>query len=233
MSSTDPSASPAPKIAPWTIWIPIIIMAMGVVIFFNYANSQALKNKQNRAPYLGKLERDLDLVERSGQPVKLSQIKGKVMLASHFYSTCPMGCAVLADKMKDIRDEVAPKNPKLQLVSFAIDPGDTPARLKAVAQESYEVAPDDSSWWFVNGDQKMIRNYLTLQFKFYTLREKEPKERTSDVDKYAHDMRIALVDHQANLRGLYDVMSPDPELSKLNLERLKKHLAEVLAEAGQ
>jgi protein SCO1 len=226
------SESP-PKIAPWTIWIPIIMMALGVVVFFNYASSQALKNKKDRPPFAGKLERDLDLVERGGKAVKMSQLKGKVIMASHFYSVCPMGCAVLADKMKEIRDEVAQKNPKLQLVSFAIDEMDTPQRLQEVAKESYDVAPEDDSWWFVGGDQKILRHYLEYQFKFYKLREKTPQERTSDVDKYAHDMRIALVDHQANVRGMYDLMSPDPSIAELNREKLKKHLALLLTEAAE
>jgi protein SCO1 len=228
--SHSPLPADSPRIAPWTIWIPIIFMALGVVVFFNWASSQALKKDDGRPPYSYKLERDLELIEKTGKPVTLNQLKGKVILASHFYSTCPMGCAVLAERMKTMRDEFKAKYPDLQLISFAIDPGDTPEHLTKFAKESYGVEPTDDSWWFVTGDQKIIRNYLTLQFKFLTLREKPVKERTSEVDKYEHDMRIALVDRQANVRGLYDLMSKDPELAAMNEKKLRKHLAYILAE---
>ena len=228
MSETPPTQ---PRIAPWTLWIPIIIMALGVVVFFRWVASETLNKKQDRPPYAYKLERDLELIEKTGKPVKLSQLKGKVILAAHFYSTCPSGCTALADKMMELRNDFRQEHPSLQLVSFAIDEGDTPERLSAIAKESFEVGPEDGGWWFVNGDQKAIRNYLTLQFKFITLQVKPEKERTSPIDKYNHDMRIALVDHEANVRGLYDLMSPDLELRKLNEERLRKHLAMLLKDA--
>jgi protein SCO1 len=219
-----------PKIAPWTIWIPIIIMALGVVVFFNWAADQAIKSKSDRPPYSHKLEQDLELIEKTGKTVRMEQLKGKVILAAHFYTTCPAGCTVLADKMKDIYDEFAPKHPGLQLVSYAIDEGDTPERLAAVAKESYDIEPTNDRWWFVTGEQRLIRAYLTLQFKFYAITVKPEKERTSPVDKYAHDMRVALVDHKANVRKLYNLMSADPELAKRDSDLLRKDLAYVLAE---
>lgn len=205
-------------------------MALGVVVFFNWVASQKFKKNDDRPPLSFKLERDLELTEKSGKAVKLSELKGKVILASHFYSTCPMGCAVLAEKMKLLRDEFGKKYPEFQLLSFAIDPEDTPEKLASFAKESYEVAKEDSSWWFVNGDQNLIRNYLTLQFKFFPLKEKPAEKRTSPVDKYEHDMRVALVDRQANVRGMYNVMSADPETAKRDMDSLRRHLAYVLAE---
>jgi hypothetical protein len=38
------------------------------------------------------------------------------------------------------------------------------------------------------------------------------------------------VDRQANVRGLYDLMSKDPELAAMNEKKLRKHLAYILAE---
>jgi hypothetical protein len=43
-------------------------------------------------------------------------------------------------------------------------------------------------------------------------------------------MRIALVDHEGRLRGMYDVMNPDPEFRAFAKKKIRKDLAYLLAE---
>jgi hypothetical protein len=44
------------------------------------------------------------------------------------------------------------------------------------------------------------------------------------VDKYAHDMRMALVDAKGQLRGLYNVMASRPEQAQEEKQRLERDL---------
>lgn len=224
MSDTPPK----PSIHPLTIWVPIIIMALGVIVFYNYAVMQSMKEDKDRPAYLTRLERDLDgLQERSGKAVKLSDAKGKVMVLAHVYTTCPVGCSQIVAEMKDLYDEFVPKHGGLHFVSFAIDPNDGPERLKFFA-EANGITQDN--WWFVNGDQAKMRNYLSRVVKFYEVAEKPKAKQTSELDKYEHDMRIALVDHEGHLRGMYDVMNPDPEFRAFAKKRIRKDLASLLKE---
>lgn len=228
MSESD---APTKSINPWTLWVPIIMMTLGVVVFFNYLDyidRQAKGKEKDRPPFAWKLELDLDgLTERSGKAVKLADLRGKVLLFSHVYTSCPIGCSQIISEMKDVYDKFADKHPDLQFVSFAIDPNDGPERLHKYAAAN-DITKDN--WWFVNGDQARIRTYLSHVVKFYPVKEKPKDQQTSEVDKFEHDMRLALIDAHANVRGMYDIMNPDPEFRELARKRLLKDLAYVLEE---
>jgi protein SCO1 len=228
IAMSDQSESTPPRIAPWTIWIPIIFIAMGVVVFQNWLADQALKTKDKRPPLMRRLDiYPADLHERAGKTVTLNDQRGKVLLLSHVYTTCPVGCSAIIAAMKDVFDEFAPKHPELQFVSFAIDPNDNPERLKAYA-DANDIATDN--WWFVNGDQKHIRAFLNKVVGFNEVKEKEKPTQTSEFDKFEHDMRIALVDHQGHVRGMYNLVSPDADTRDIDLKRLRAALRYVLDE---
>lgn len=225
MSDTDTHPR---TINPWTLWVPIIIIVLGIVVLYNYLILQSLEKNKDRPPYITRLENDLDgLTERSGKQVKLSDLKGKVMVLAHVYTSCPVGCSQIVSEMKDVYDEFTPKHPGLQFVSFAIDPGDNAERLGKYAAAN-DITKDN--WWFVNGDQKKMRGYLTNVVKFFAVKEKPKEQQSSEVDKFEHDMRIALVDHAGHLRGMYDIMNPDPEFRDLARKRLRKDLNYLLAD---
>jgi protein SCO1/2 len=216
------------RINPWTLWVPIIMIVLGIVVLYNYLIMQQLEREKDRPAYMTRLETDLDnLTERSGKQVKLSDLKGKVMIFGHVYTSCPVGCSQIVAEMKDIYDEFTPKHPGLQFVSFAIDPEDKPERLKQYA-DANDVVKDN--WWFVNGDQAKIRAYLSRVVKFYEVKEKPKAQQTSEVDKFEHDMRLALIDHLGHLRGMYDIMNPDAEFRELAKKRLRKDLALLLTD---
>jgi cytochrome oxidase Cu insertion factor (SCO1/SenC/PrrC family) len=222
------SAPTEKTINPWTVWVPIIMIILGVVVLYNYLVLQSLEKNKDRPAYITRLEKDLDgLTERSGKQVRLGELKGKVMVFAHVYTSCPVGCSQIVAEMKDIYDEFAPKHAGLQFVSFAIDPGDNAERLKAYA-DANDIVKDN--WWFVNGDQTKIRTYLTHVVKFFAVKEKPKEQQTSEVDKFEHDMRIALIDHAGHLRGMYDIMNPDPEFRDLAKKRLRKDLGYLLAD---
>lgn len=216
-----------PTINPWTIWVPIIFIMLGIVVYYNYVTIQSMRKDKDRPAFYTQIRKDLDLVERSGKKVKFSELDGKVILGAHFYSTCPSGCSVLVEEMKAIHDEFAPKHPGLHFVSFAIDPGDTPERMKEAA-EGHDITGDN--WWFVNGDQTAMRTWLTYVVKFIALKEKPPEKQTSPVDKYEHDMRLVLIDRESHVRGMYEVMNADPEFREIHKAKLRKDLAYLLAD---
>jgi cytochrome oxidase Cu insertion factor (SCO1/SenC/PrrC family) len=129
--------------------------------------------------------------------------------------------------MKKIFDEFGPTHPALQMVSFAIDRDDDAKRLSQYA-EGNEITTD--RWWFVNGDQANIRAYLKQVVKFYPVIEKPKAEQTSIVDKYQHDMRVALIDAAGHLRGMYEILNADPQFRDMARAKLRKDLLWVLRE---
>jgi cytochrome oxidase Cu insertion factor (SCO1/SenC/PrrC family) len=238
MSLQEPP-SETPKINPWTLWVPIILIALGVVVFYNYLIYTSLESEKSkgklgelapqteRPAYLGRLEKDLVLTERSGQTVHLAELRGKILLASWVFTRCPRGCAGVVAKLKKLYSELG-GNPDIQFLSFTLDPDDTPAMMKAFA--SGIDIKDSDHWWFLNGPKDDVRKYLTLSFKFRPVQDLPVADRLTPDDKYIHDLRVCLVDHQGHIRGLYDVMNADPEYQEYWDKKIRQDLKFLLEE---
>lgn len=228
----QPNSAPSPKrVSPLVIWIPIIMIMLGGVVFYNYLVTQSLKQpkEKDRPPYLGRLEKDLILTERSGETVQLSQLKGKFIVAGYVYTRCPRGCAVVVSKMKKLYEEFG-QDPRVQFLSFTVDPDDTPEILSDFATR-FGIKGDN--WWFVNGPKAEVRNYLTFQFKFAGVKEIPEAERMSPDDKYMHDMKVAIVDDKGHLRGHYDIANMDPEYETFWAAKVRKDLKYILSNSEE
>jgi cytochrome oxidase Cu insertion factor (SCO1/SenC/PrrC family) len=229
-SPDAPASLPAatkPKISPWTIWVPVIIMVLGIMITYNWLVYVSFQEKKHQLPKLARLESDnLVLTERSGKQVHLADLRGKVLLAAYLYVDCPMGCSTVASLMDELNGEFG-KDSGVHFISFAFDPKDTPEKMKAFALDHGFKA---ENWWFLSGDQEQIKKYLVNQFKFHAVQEKPVAQRGSAADQYIHDMRVALVDHLGNVRGFYDIASPYEDQRSFWHERIRVDIKTLLAE---
>jgi hypothetical protein len=90
---SEPSSPPAKQpLNPWSIWIPIIMVMLGVVVFYNWlifrqrqemdlAKAEAA-GMPSRPPIMSRLSNDLELTERSGKKVHLAELRGKILVTS-------------------------------------------------------------------------------------------------------------------------------------------------------
>lgn len=200
-------------------------MLGGIAIFFKYVGELKRQSHSDRPPYRAALETNLNAIEQSGKAVSLEQLKGKVYLCNYIFTRCPAQCIGVAEIMKEHQREWG-GHPLFHMVSVSLDPlHDTPESLSAFT-EKHDLKSDN--WWFLTGDEEKIRKYMSKYFKF-NVRKKAPEERANDSDLYDHEGLIALVDHKARIRGLYDVY--DDERGKEYRDRLETDLARVMEEA--
>lgn len=222
-----------PSIHPATIWVPIIIMALGVVVLFNYIEKLKQDSISGRLPMISRVEKDLAVTERSGKEVHLSQLQGKVFAVSWVFTNCPRSCpGVVAEMNKafqDIRNSAGDKADQLQFVSFSVDPEDKPKDLEAFTKR-FNITTDH--WWFVNGPKEIVRPFMTKYFGFWDVRDIPEKDRLTPGDKFEHDPRVVLVDGLGNVRGMYDLGSLDPEARKLYHDKFRADALKLLAENG-
>lgn len=219
---------PKAKLSPWTIWVPVIIAVLGLVVFYNYLIYRSrIDNDVNRPAILGRLEKDLELTERSGKTVHLADLKGKVLVISWVFTRCPRGCAAVIAKLKKLQAEFA-NEPGLQFVSFTLDADDTPEMMKKFADGLG--IKEDANWWFVNGEKDAVRKFMTSQAQFRPVQDMPEADRLSPDDKYIHDLRVAVIDHLGHVRSLADILNPDPEFAKFWDEKLRKDLHYLLNE---
>jgi len=148
-------------------------------------------------PRLGTLP-DFRLVERSGRPVALADLRGPPGVADFIFTQCAGACPAMTARMARLRRELPAG---VRSVSFTVDPGhDTPAALARYAT----TFGADEGWLFLTGPQKDLYLLSTGGFKLAAM-EVLPAEREAGGDgPFLHSSKFVLVDGAGLVRGYYD-----------------------------
>jgi protein SCO1/2 len=203
--SEPPSASYRPRKGT-VVMIALIIMAMGVVVWWNYYIKVSNDMKKGHLPITGRVEKDpLEWVDQDGKKRVLHDLMGKVTVWSYLYTTCPQGCSGLADEMKKLQAEFG-SNPRFRLVSVSLYPEfDRPERLKTWVKDK-EYTPGDN-WWFLtspNGTEaegNTIRKWMQESFKVSATKNSEEHIKLVPADVWTHQVVMVLTDDQGNVRA--------------------------------
>jgi len=136
---------------------------------------------------------DFALTERSGKPLRLGDLAGKVWVADFIYTTCPGPCPMLTNRMAHVQKELD-GTPDFGIVSISVDPvTDTPDVLKAYA-EKFKAGPN---WFFCTGEKEAIYQLAHDGFKL-------PLAEATAGAPIIHTTRIVLVDKTGTIRGFYE-----------------------------
>lgn len=145
------------------------------------------------------------LTDDAGKPFSSSDIKG-AWLGAFVFTNCGTQCPMMAAKMKRIRREL----PELGLISFSVDPGDTPERL---AKYKRGLGAD---WTFLTGGPGVVRKLCIEGFKLPVA------DGTSEDEMILHSENLVLVDGQNRIVGYFH--SDDPVSIQALLKTAKKLL---------
>lgn len=151
------------------------------------------------------------LTERSGKPITLADLSGKIWIADFIYTTCTDTCPLQSAEMAKLQAELADvKN--FRLVSISVDPTkDTPAVLK---QYAARFKADAERWLFLTGDKEQVASLIQGGFRLSAA----PLKQDGSDAVILHSPRFVLVDSTATIRGYYDSRDRDA------LARLKRDL---------
>ena len=149
------------------------------------------------------IQKDLAATNQDNQPVKLSDLRGKVWLVAEFFAVCPH-CAVRnGAELREIYDAFK-DHPDFHITCISVDPEtDTPDKLPDYAKA---LGADSKNWWFLNaGDPATTHSYMENELKFFGIRQ-----RTDPVDieangRFAHDLAFMLVDRDFNVIGKWPI----------------------------
>ncbi len=138
------------------------------------------------------------LVDSAGQPFGSAALRGRVWIASFFFTHCPSVCPLLMTRVAALQrrfrdagiDDVA-------LVSISVDPErDTPERLRA-AEPGYDVDP--GRWKLLTGPLADVHALCVQGFKVPGF------DGTGMIDgDIPHTTKLVLVDPELRIRGYYD-----------------------------
>ncbi|HEU0093638.1 MAG TPA: SCO family protein [Vicinamibacteria bacterium] len=148
-------------------------------------------------PRLGSLP-DFRLVERSGRPLSLADLRGRPWVADFIFTQCGGACPAMTARMARLRRDVSPE---VQFVSFTVDPAhDTPEVLARYAATFRA----DEGWRFVTGPAKELYTLSVAGFKLAAM-EVPPGEQAAGGDgPFLHSSKFVLVDGAGVIRGYYD-----------------------------
>jgi protein SCO1/2 len=203
--SEPPSASYRPKKGT-VVLIAVAIMAMGVVVWWNYYIKITNEAKKGHLPIVGRVEKDpLKWVDQNGKERQLHDLMGKVTVWTYLYTTCPSGCIGINGEMKKLQDEFG-SNPRFRLVSVALYPEvDRPERLKPWL-EMEERRWGGDNWWFLttpNGTPQegdTVRKWMQDTFRIFATKNGDAHIKEFPTDVWSHKLVMVLTDDRGNIR---------------------------------
>ena len=163
---------------------------------------------------------DFQLTERSGRKVSLSDMHGKIWIASFVFTRCAGPCPQVTGTMARVQAELGERN-NIHLVSFTVDPDrDSLADLREYADH---FGADKDRWLFLTGSKEVIDPLCEKGFGLGLQRE--------DGKEITHSTRLVLVDRHGHKRGYFDGRTVDDNGQPIDdLPRLKEAIAALLRE---
>jgi protein SCO1 len=133
---------------------------------------------------------DFKLTDQDGKPFKFNSTRGKLVLVTFIFTTCPDACPLLTAKLAAIQRTLEEKKIKdYLLLSITTDPErDTTAALKEYARH---FKADFHQWSFLTGSRQEVAKVWKLFGVNVTKNESGQVQHTS---------LTTLVDHQGNRR---------------------------------
>lgn len=177
-----------------------------------YQTPVVIDTGKETAPQWFEIAKDLPAINQDNQPVKLSDLRGKVWVVAEFFAVCP-NCAIRngAD-LRGIYDEFK-SNPDFHIACISVDPEDD--NQEKLADYAKAVGADSKNWWFLNaGDAKTTHTYLEQELKFFGIRQRTDPTDIEANGKYAHDLGFILVDRDFKVIGKWPLADARSEEGK-------------------
>ncbi len=154
------------------------------------------------------------LLDPTGAAVRLSELRGQVVLVAFIYTTCTTVCPILGQQMATLQRRV--KQDKLlrgrvMLLSVTVDP----SRDSAAALTSYASAlgADPAGWKFLRETNEAIAPVLAAY------REWTKPMPGGELD---HPARVHLIDADGRIREIYSLAFFDPRQAIIDIRSLAK-----------
>jgi len=155
---------------------------------------------------------DFALSGVDGADVRLSELRGRVVLLSFIYTSCTAACPLLTQRMAVLQGRLAEAGlfpAQVNLVSVTVDPErDSPAVLARYAQ-AFTANP--RGWRFLRSERDRLGPVLT-SYDEWTRRLPG-----GDID---HPARLHLIDRAGQVREIYSLGLFDEKQALLDIRKL-------------
>ncbi len=155
---------------------------------------------------------DFTLMDTSGHPVSLSELRGNVVLLSFIYTSCPSACPLLTARMSALWKRLTRNGAvgqQVRLLSITVDP----ARDSAAALEGYakRFKADPARWNFLREERQKLEPVLTAYDEW---------TRPQPDGEIDHPARLYLIDRRGRVREIYSISFFDERQAFLDIKTL-------------
>ena len=204
-----PPAAPQPagSLVPYILSFTVLIgMIYGGWKWWQVQEFQAAKSNALNSVSVGPPLKEFELTERSGKPFRSADMKGRVWVASYFFTTCPGQCLRLNANIQLLSQK--PELKDVTWVSITCDPdNDTIEALQAYA-DRWKADPE--RWLFGRADLEYLQRVAAGMKLHLSLK--------------GHQDEVVVIDKEGKIRGIFD------GTSESQTKRLQSLLLECLAE---
>lgn len=145
---------------------------------------------------------DFTLVTQTGEPLRRSDLMGRVHVATFVYTRCSGVCPAMITQLSKVQRAIQGRSDAV-IVSYSVTPAlDTPEMLAAFGS-SRNIDP--SSWKLVTGDAHQI--YALARESYFADDERLDANQPAD-EQFLHSEKALLVDRDGRLRGVYNATVP-------------------------
>ena len=138
------------------------------------------------------------LTNQLGQSVSLTNLLGQVWVVDVIFTTCPMSCERMTQRMLALQKEIPERSP-VKFVSITAHPQfDSPPVLKKYADRH---GVDQGRWHFLTG---LKRDVYELSVNGMMFAVNENTNRVIPDDLFIHSTHFALVDKRGKIRGVFE-----------------------------
>ena len=135
------------------------------------------------------------LLNQDGNIMTERDLKGNIVIADFFFTTCPSICPIMKTQMLRVNDAIK-ESKDIRLLSISIDPKhDTVEVLREYADR---LGADTKRWDFLTGELEEI---LDLAQKGFLV---SAAEDSTAPGGYIHSGAFILIDRELRIRGFYD-----------------------------
>jgi protein SCO1 len=167
--------------------------------------------------------RDFELTNQFGEQVKLSDLKGKMVVINFFFTSCPAICPKMTANLKTLQEAFDKSDTLIQILSLTVDPArDTVAALKHYA-DKHQINPDN--WMMLTGDKKEL--YDLARNEFYV----SVTQGDGGPDDFVHSEKVVLLDKERHIRGYYNGLDSSA-MSKLAYDAATINIAKDRKKPG-
>lgn len=167
---------------------------------------------------------EIELYNQYGEPIRLSDYEGEVVLLTAIYSTCATACPMLMFQARDAMNELSEKQQEdLTVMAISLDPENDSLELMAAAARAFRM--DAPKFQFLNGEPHKVNTVLD--------RLQVARVRNAKTDEIDHASLYFLIDRQGRIAYRFNLSDRHkPWLIEALRQLLDENPPARIAEAG-